>query len=76
MTTSTYTDRIEALRDFGYANDLEIWITERDARLHFSIDNWNTGEQIEGSYPMEGATFALNMSFIRARMETILEEAK
>jgi hypothetical protein len=76
MTTNTYTDRIETLRDFGYANDLELWISERDDRLHFSIDNWNTGEKIEGSYPMAGATFALNMSFIRARMESIIEEAK
>jgi hypothetical protein len=76
MTTDTYANRIEALRDFGYANDLELSISQRDDRLYFSIDNWNTGEQIEDSYPMEGATFALNMSFIRARMETILEEAK
>ena len=71
-----YTNRVESLRDFGYKNNLEIWVTERDSRLHFSIDNWNTGEQTEGSYPMEGATFALNMSFIRARVVSIIEEAK
>jgi hypothetical protein len=76
MTIDTYSDRINSLCDFGYENNLELWITERDNRLYFSIDDWNTGEKIEGSYPMEGATFALNMSFIRTRMEAIVKEAK
>ena len=76
MNTPTYTDRINSLCDYGYENNLELWITERDNHIHFSIDNWNNGETIVGSYPMEGATFALNMSFIRARMESIVEGSK
>jgi hypothetical protein len=76
MNTPTYTDRINSLCDYGYENNLELWITERDNHIHFSIDNWNNGEIIVGSYPMEGATFALNMSFIRARMESIVEGSK
>jgi hypothetical protein len=76
MTTSTYSERINALENFGYENNLELWITERDNHLHFTIDDWNTGDKVEGSYPIEGSTFALNMSFIRARMEAMIEEAK
>lgn len=76
MNTPTYAERISSLCDYGYENNLELWITERDNHLHFTIDNWNTGEKTNGSYPIEGATFALNMSFIRARMEAMVEESK
>lgn len=74
-TTHTVRSAVESLRDFGYDNNLELSIIERDDQWFFSIDNWNNDTTVEGSFPTMNSTPSLILSFIRARMVDLIAEA-